>query len=285
MMKSVVITGCSTGLGRAAALHLAGRGWQVFATVRKEADQASLLAEALVSGCQDRLMPVLCDITNAAHVERLRSEVLSAAPRLDALVNNAGTAFPGPLELLPLDELRAQLEINLIAQLAVTQALMPALRAARGTVINVSSIGGRIAYAVLGAYHMSKFALEALSDVLRLEVAPFGVKVVVIKPGSSPTAIWETSLERATGDDGARRIADYAPLAETIRRLALSGAQRGFPPEEFAVLVEHILSQPRPAPRYLLGRSVRWYVLARRLLPDRVWDAILRRVLRWPAVN
>lgn len=280
-MKTVVITGCSTGLGRAAALHLAGRGWQVFATVRREADQASLLAEAAARGWQDRLRPVLCDITDAADVARLGREVLSAAPRLDGLVNNAGTGFPGPLELLPLDDLRAQLEINLIAQLAVTQALMPGLRAARGTIINVSSTGGRIAYPMLGAYHMSKFALEALSDVLRLELAPFGVKVVVIEPGASPTAIWETSLDRVAGGDAARRMAEYAPLAETIRRLALAGAQRGFPPEDFAVLVERILSQRRPAPRYMLGRSVRWYVLARRLLPDRVWDAILRRMLRW----
>lgn len=280
-MKSMVITGCSSGFGRAAALRFAARGWLVFATVRKEADQARLLVEAMAKGWQDRLRPVLCDITNAAHVAHLRGEVASAAPQLDALVNNAGTAFPGPLEFLPLEELRAQLEINLIAHLAVTQALLPPLRAAKGTIINVSSVGGRIAYPLMGAYHMSKFALEALSDVLRVEVAPFGVKVVVVEPGSSPTAIWETSLGRASGDDAASRVADYAPLAATIRRLALAGARRGFPPEDFAALAEHILGQHNPAPRYVLGRSVRLYVLARRLLPDRLWDAILRRALRW----
>jgi NAD(P)-dependent dehydrogenase (short-subunit alcohol dehydrogenase family) len=280
-MKTTVITGCSTGLGRATALHLAERGWQVMATVRKEADEASLLAEAAERGCQERLYMMLCDITRADDVARLRQAVETATPGLDALINNAGTGFPGPLELLPLDDLRAQLEINLVAHVAVTQALLPALRRARGMILNVSSVGGRVAYPITGPYHMSKFALEAMSDALRVEVAPFGVRVVVIEPGSSPTPIWGTSLGRVAGDEAAARVGDYAPLAEAVRRAALGGARRGFPPEDFARLVERILGSRRPATRYVIPASVWFYILARRYLPDRVWDWIVRRALGW----
>jgi NAD(P)-dependent dehydrogenase (short-subunit alcohol dehydrogenase family) len=280
-VKTVVITGCSTGFGRATAHHLAKRGWQVLATVRKAVDQSRMVDEARDRGWQDRLRPVLCDVTKAADVAQLRRELEAATPRLEVLVNNAGTGFPGPLELLPLDDLRAQLEINLVAQLGVTQAMLPRLKEARGMILNISSIGGRIAYPLHGAYHMSKFALEAMSDALRVELAPFGVRVVVVQPGSSPTAIWETSMGRASGDQAPAHIGTYAPLAERVRRIALRGAGRGFPPEDFARLVERIVNSPRPGTRYAIGQSVRFYMWARKLLPDRVWDGLVRRTLNW----
>ena len=197
------------------------------------------------------------------------------------MVNNAGTAYTGPLELLPLVDLRAQLEVNLFGQLAVTKALLPALKAARGAILNVSSIGGRVAFPMHGPYHMSKFALEAMSDVLRLELAPFGVKVVIVAPGASPTAIWDTSLRRAHGSAMFAELGDYAPLAEAVEWFARQSAAGGFPPELFARTVWGILNRRRPAAHYFVPRSAGLVVAARRLLPDWLWDWAARRTLRW----
>lgn len=280
MSKSIVITGCSTGFGRVTALSLAQRGWTVFATLRKETDRANLLAEASERGCAANLQPVLCDITDATQVAELGRTVAAATPRLDALLNNAGTAFPAPLELLSLDELRAQLEINLIGHLAVTQALLPALKAARGTIMNVSSIGGRLTTPVLGAYNISKFALEAMSDVLRVELAPFGVRVVVIEPGGSDTAIWDTSRKRARGAALAPD-SPYRPLAEAIQRFSQRAASGGFPPQLFADTVLKILDDPRPATRYPIPGQVGRTILLRKFIPDKLWDRFLRRSLKW----
>jgi NAD(P)-dependent dehydrogenase (short-subunit alcohol dehydrogenase family) len=277
-MKSVVITGCSTGLGRAAALRLARDGWRVFATVRKPADAASLNAAAHAG----QLETVLCDITRAGDVAALRAVVEARTNRLEALVNNAGTGYPGPLALLPLDDVRAQLEVNTIAHLAVTQALLPLLRRAHGTIIIVSSVGGRVVFPLNGPYHMSKWALEAMSDALRLELAPFGVKVVVVEPGSSPTAIWDTSLNRAAAGAGwPAAWGEYGPLAARVERAARAGAAAGFSPERFGDLVAQILASRRPRARYVLGRTAPWLIRLRRWLPDSVWDWAARRVLRW----
>ena len=280
-MKAIVITGCSTGFGRVTASYLAERGWRVLATVRQEAHRADLLAEARAKGWPDRLVPVVCDITQPADVERLERVVAQEAPSLDALLNNAGTAFAGPLELLPLDDVRAQLEINLFAQLAVTKALLPALKAARGTIINVSSIGGRLTFPMYGPYHMSKFALEAMSEVLRLELAPSRVKVVILAPGSSPTAIWDTALRRAHANPVLADLGDYAALAAAIERHAQQNAASGFPPQLFSRTVLDILSIRRPATIYFVPRSAGLLIAARRLIPDRLWDWGVRRLLRW----
>ena len=280
-LPTVVITGCSTGFGRVTAAFLAERGWRVLATVRQEAQRAELLAEAAGRGYGDRLIPLICDITRPADVERLAQAVAAHGPALNALVNNAGTAYPGPLELLPVADLRAQLEINLLGHFAVTRALLPALKAARGMIINVSSVGGRVAFPLHGPYTMSKFALEAMSDVLRLELAPFGVKVVIIAPGASPTAIWDTSLGRAKASPMYAGLADYAPLAAAVERFARRGAAGGFPPELFARTVYRILNNRRPAAIYFVPRSAALVVAARRLAPDWLWDWAVRRILRW----
>src|SRR5437660_420728 len=200
--KTIVITGCSSGFGRISALELAKRGWHVFATVRKEADQADLLAEAATLGCKENLTPLLGDITQTEQVAALTQTVKEQLATmqtnsLDALLNNAGTASGGPIELVSLDDMRALFEINVIAHVAVIQHFLPLLKEARGTIINVSSVSGRIATPVTGVYSASKFALEAISDALRVELAPFGVRVVLIEPSSSPTNIWKTSIQRA----------------------------------------------------------------------------------------
>ena len=275
--QTIVITGCSTGFGRAAALRMARAGWRVFATVRSAAAAASLQAEA-----GPGLQPVVVDITRVEEVQGLRATVAAETPTLDALVNNAGTGYPGPLALLPLDEVRAQLEVNTVAHLGVTQALLPLLRAARGTLVNVSSVGGRVVFPLNGAYHMSKWALEAMSDALRIELAPLGVRVVVIEPGSSPTAIWDTSLARAlTAGGQARDWDEYAPLAAAVEKAARRGAAAGFPPERFGELVLEIVTSRRPRLRYALGRDAALLMWVRRWLPDAVWDWGVRRRLGW----
>jgi NAD(P)-dependent dehydrogenase (short-subunit alcohol dehydrogenase family) len=276
---AIAITGCSSGFGRVTALRFLRDGWRVVATARQEADRLGLIEDARALGAPNRLAVVLADITRAADVAALRDAVAGAAPELTALVNNAGTAFPGPLELLPLDDLRAQFEINVVAHVAVTQALLPFLKAARGTIINVSSVSGRVAPPYLGAYSASKFALEALSDASRVELAPLGVRVVVIEPGSSPTQIWGTSRARAE-----RRGADtgpYAPLAAAFEERAERLLASGFPPELFADTVARIVSTPTPRARYAIPGSTRRAITMRRFLSDRFLDRRIRRALGW----
>lgn len=278
--KTMVVTGASSGFGRATTLHMARQGWHVFATVRKDADADDLLAEARTHGAAERITPIRCDITDDAHVAALGVAVAEATPRLDALVNNAGTAYAGPLELVPLADLRAQLAVNTVAQVAVTQALLPRIKAAKGTIINVSSVGGLVAGPGMGPYSASKFALEALSDALRVELAHFGVRVVIIEPTGSPTNIWQTSLDRGMSQL-TERGAEYAPLIASLGRFAERGATTGFPAQVFADLVAHIVASPRPRARYLIPtRAGRVFRLAR-VLPSGLVDRIIRRGMGW----
>ncbi len=284
--KSILITGCSTGFGRITALHLATRGWRVFATVRKEADRESLLREwAQLQGpkAAGELAVLLCDITKEADVVELGRAVAAKTSTLDALVNNAGTAYASPLELIPISELRKQFEINVFAQLAVTQTVLPLIKAAKGTILNVSSISGRMTNPISGPYSASKFALEALSDALRVELAHFGVRVVVIEPGSSPTAIWQTGKERAFGAMAEHGLdaGVYQPLIDAALKYVARAEAQGFPPQLFAATVESILKSPHPRARYPIPARVGWLILLRRLAPDWAWDRLLRRILRW----
>src|SRR6476469_4512730 len=178
-MPSILITGAGRGIGRAAALHLAARGWDVTAGVRRAADGEELRSE--------RITPVTLDITDAEQVAALDG-VLPAG--LDAVLNNAGVVVSGPIEALPLDALRRQLEVNVVGQAAVTQAVLPRLRASRGRVLFMSSLSGRVATPMTGAYNSSKCALAGLADALRLELAPWGVRVVLIEPAQTDTALW-----------------------------------------------------------------------------------------------
>lgn len=289
MPKSILITGCSTGFGRLTALHLAKRGWRVFATVRKEADRESLLKEwGEIRELRElkeigELAVFLCDITDEKQVAELRRAVAARTSALDALLNNAGTAYASPLELIPIPELRKQFEINVIAQLAVAQSALPLIKAAKGTIINVSSISGRMTNPISGPYSASKFALEALSDALRVELAHFGVKVVVIEPGSSLTSIWQTGKERAFGAVAEHGIdvSAYQPLIDAALKYVARVEAHGFPPQLFADTVEKILKSPNPRARYPIPAHVGWLILLRRLMPDEVWDRIVRRIVRW----
>mgnify|MGYP001164787299 CR=1 FL=1 len=279
--RAIVITGCSSGFGRVTALHLARHGWFVFATVRKEEDQSDLLSEAARLGCKEQLAVILCDITQPEQVAALSEIVAAETTRLDALLNNAGTAYAAPLELLALDDLRAQLEVNVVAPVSVTQALLPLLKEARGTIINVSSLGGRIATPVVGAYAASKFALEAISDAWRIELARFGVRVVVIEPDSSTTGIWDTSKQRASGRLEAYRDGPYSRLLNATEKMVARIPTTGFPPQLFADTVFKILSTRRPRARYVVPRKSARLIRLRSLLPDSIWDKQIRRMMRW----
>src|SRR3989442_11315522 len=221
----VVVTGASTGLGAAIGRHLAGRrgGFRVFGTVRRAEDEAAL-ERAGVSA-------VRMDVTDSAGIARAREQVeraVAGAP-LAGLVNNAGIPAAGPLELFPLDELRRVLEVNLVGAVAVTQAFLPLLKASRGRIVNMSSVAGRSALPFLGPYAASKFGLEAISDSLRRELLPFGVKVIVIEPGTFKTAIWSKvevmDLHRYAGTP-------YESVLDRFRRGALRGAEQAPPPDK-----------------------------------------------------
>lgn len=278
--KTLVITGCSTGFGRATALRMAGLGWRVFATVRKDADLVALQEEARRLEGDGELVPVLCDITDAAQVASLRGAVSAVVESLDALVNNAGTAYAAPLELLELDDLRQQFEINVVAQISVTQAFLPLLKAAKGTIINISSISGRYAAPVIGPYAASKYALEALSDALRVEMAPFGVRVVLIEPGSSSTQIWATSRQRAEKLNQ-YRDGPYGPLLARVERFINHSEKHGFAPELVAEVIEQALSTARPKARYLVPRREGRVIFARKFVTDRFWDKQVRKMMQW----
>ena len=185
---NIVITGASTGIGRATVLHLDRLGYRVFAGVRREAD-----ADALRNESSDRLTPVFLDVTNIGSIEAAAKTVSAEVGErgLAGLVNNAGVSLGGPLEFVPLDELRRQLEVNTIGPIAVTQHFLPLVRQGRGRIVFVSSINGRISAPTHGPYSASKFALEALADALRMELTPSGIHVSVIEPGAIKASIWE----------------------------------------------------------------------------------------------
>jgi NAD(P)-dependent dehydrogenase (short-subunit alcohol dehydrogenase family) len=274
--RSVLITGASSGIGEATALRLARAGWRVFAGVRADADGDRLRA---AGGGQ--LEPVTIDVTEDATIAAV-AEAFGAEP-LDALVNNAGTALAMPLEFLPLDQLRRQLEVNLVGHVAVTQALLPNLRSARGRIVNVGSIAGRSSLPFLGAYAASKHALEAVTDALRVELRPFGIAVTVIEPGTIATPIWRKGGERF-GELAAQLPAElgelYGSRMEAFRGAAAAAGARAEPAEKVAIVVEHALTTERPRARYVVGRDARLRSLVERLpagLRDRVYERVLLR--------
>jgi NAD(P)-dependent dehydrogenase (short-subunit alcohol dehydrogenase family) len=275
---AVVITGASTGIGRACALDLDSRGFQVFAGVRRDEDAERLRSE------RASIEPVRIDVTDAASIAAARERVEAAVDGkgMAGLVNNAGIAVPGPLEHLPVDELRRQLEVNLVGQVAVTQAFIPMLRTARGRVVNIGSIGGRVALPLLGPYAASKHAMEGITDSLRRELRPWGIQVSIVRPGPIATEIWERGnanadelLERMPG-----AVADYGPAIERARAFAAQRTREAVPPGRVADVVGHALTADKPRTRYLVGPQARMLAAFRAVLPDRWFDALLERASR-----
>jgi NAD(P)-dependent dehydrogenase (short-subunit alcohol dehydrogenase family) len=275
-VKSVLVTGASTGIGRASALRLDAAGWQVFAGVRKEAD-----AEALREAGSENLSPLFIDVTDAGQVAAGAEQIAAQPGGLDGLVNNAGVAIPSPLETMPIDDFRRQVEVNLTAHVAVTQAMLPAIRRAGGRVVFISSIGGRIAFPLTGAYHAAKFGIEAVGDVFRQELRPWGISVSIVEPGSIDTPIWERG-ERTAEEIGARSPLQESLYGETIekyRKVIKATAERGIHPEKVARVIEHALSANRPRSRYLVGLDAKIQARIKPLIPTPVFDRIVARMM------
>ncbi len=271
---TVLITGATSGIGRVTALHLAGRGFRVFAAGRREEALSSLVAE---SGNVVEAIPM--DVTVPAAVEEACREIdrRTHGRGLDALVNNAGYGQGGPLELLSDDELRSQYETNIFGLLRVTRAFLPPMRQrGHGRVVNVGSVAGHLALPFLGAYASTKHALEAISDALRLELRPFGVQVVLIKPGAIRTDFGET--EKAGLRKYAGQESPYAPLIERFMRWHATFHPTAPGPEHVARAIERALTARWPADRYCVPPRTAWLVRMRTMLPTALTDAILNRL-------
>ena len=276
-MPAVLVTGAAKGIGEACVLRLAQHGHQVFAGVRRAQDGAGLRTRA------PGIVPVLLDVTDSAQIAAAATliEQQTGQAGLAGIVNNAGIAVAGPLEFLPVTELRRQFEVNVIGQLAVTQALLPLLRRARGRVVNIGSISGRSTLPMTGAYSASKHALEALSDALRVELLPWGLHVAVVEPGVIATPIWQTSIaaaEHTMAAMPARAIEYYGAILDALKENLGNNAQSGLPPDRVARVVEHALFSSRPRTRYLVGRDARMRLLLEKL-PDRWRDRLIARKL------
>jgi len=268
--RAVVVTGASTGIGRAAVADLVSEGFLVLATVRRLED-----ADALREQFGDSVRPLLMDLLDEDSVRAAGAEVCASGP-LFGLVNNAGAALPGPLEYLPIDTFRRQLEINLTGQLLVTQVMLPALRrsaeeAGDARIVMVGSIGGRIAGPMLGAYHASKHGLVGLTGALRAELAPFRIRVLLIEPGTIATPIWERG--RTHGKElqsrHAHSFARYAKQLEGVQAMAERGARSGQKPSVVARVITEALTSKNPAPRRVVGRDAKVVAGMLRLLPFR----------------
>ena len=268
--RSVLVTGAATGIGRATAELLHARGFRVFAGVRKAEDAASLEAAGI--------RPLFLDVTDEQQVAAAAKAITDDGGGLFGLVNNAGIASAAPLEFVPVPELRHQLEVNVVGQVAVTQAVLPLLRASRGRIVNVTSIGGLIAGQMLGPYNASKFALEAVTHVLRQELAPWGIEVVAIEPGVIATPIWSTSAasaDRMLAPRLAEVTALYGAQIEAAQKMAANGTKHGIAPLEVAKAIEKALTATRPKTRYPVGTDAKIGAALLARLPDRTRDRLL----------
>ncbi|HUE75360.1 MAG TPA: SDR family oxidoreductase [Chloroflexota bacterium] len=277
-LSAVVITGASTGIGRACALHLDRLGFTVFAGVRREAD-----GEVLKSMSSGLLVPILLDVTVDASVEQARQIVAAKVgdSGLVGLINNAGIAIAGPIEFLPIEDLRRQFDVNVVGQVRVTQAFLPLLRTGRGRIVNVGSIAGRNSLPFIGAYNASKSALASLTDALRVELRPWGIEVSLIEPSSIATPIWEKSLataEEIFADSPPAATALYGPALGFLRAIGARAGTTAVSTDQVVRAVVHALTAKRPKTRYLVGKSVRLRV-AFTLLPDRMRDWLVARML------
>lgn len=282
--KRCLITGAASGIGRATALRLVADGWTVLAGVR-----ASAAGEALVSDAAagSRMLPIELDVTEAEQVaaaarrvQELGAGAASVPGGLDALINNAGVGVGGPLELIAAEDLRRQFEVNVYGQVAMTQALLPALRLARGRIVFISSIGGRVVTPFLAPYAASKHAVEAVGDSLRVELRSSGVQVALVEPGSVTTPIWDKGRSDVESVQIPAELEQYYGRVPAAMKKALEDTERrGVPAEQVAATIAGALAATRMRSRYIVGRDARLMLLARRLLPDAAYDRLISRAL------
>jgi NAD(P)-dependent dehydrogenase (short-subunit alcohol dehydrogenase family) len=272
---TVVVTGASTGIGQACALLLDQLGFSVFAGVRQDID-----AQTLKQKASPRLIPVFLDVTDAESIASVVEKVTNTVgdAGIVGLVNNAGIAVPGPLELLAIAEFEHQMQVNVTGQLAVTQAFLGLLRQSRGRIINMGSISGISPTPYLGAYNASKFALEALTDVMRMELRPWGISVSIIEPGSIATPIWDKSLTQSEiGQESLSQSAQelYGRRMNIVRQKMQIIASKGISPEMVAQTVVHALTANKPKTRYLIGQDAKIGALLKHILPDKLHDRLI----------
>lgn len=280
--RAVLITGCSTGIGRATAERLARGGWTVYATARR-VETIKDLADAGA-----RVLPL--DVTDEQSMQDAVETVVAESGAVSVLVNNAGYGLQGPIEETPIEEIRRQFDTNVFGLIRLTQLALPGMRAQRwGRIVNLSSMGGRLTLPGGAFYHGTKHALEAISDVLRFEVRPFGIAVSLVEPGPVATAFGDTALATFNaGGSPESPESDYAAfralLAAKIDE-SYNGprAKRASSPEQIAAVIEKAISARRPKSRYLVGTVARSMVAIRRMLPDRAFDALLRSQFKAPA--
>jgi NAD(P)-dependent dehydrogenase (short-subunit alcohol dehydrogenase family) len=267
----VLVSGASTGIGEATAIGLARRGFVAFAGVRTETDAERLRA------AHANVAPVFLDVTDNGSIDSAVHRVAASGVPLFGVVSNAGIALGGPLEHLPIAELRRQFDVNVFGALALVQAALPHLPAPGGRVVFVGSISGRIAMPYLGPYSASKFALRAFADALRLELAPVGIAVSLIEPGSVNTPIWRKgreSRDRMAQMLGTDARPHYYRALERILKMTETEERGGIPAERVADSIVHALIARRPRENYLLGSAKAGSVLA--ALPTKLRDRILR---------
>ncbi|HJQ43414.1 MAG TPA: SDR family oxidoreductase [Jatrophihabitantaceae bacterium] len=276
-MPNVLVTGAGRGIGKTTTLRLAAAGWDVYAGVRNEADGDALLAEA-----GERVHTLRLDVTSEDDLKMLGGRL---PPELHAVVNNAGIAVGGPIEALRAEALREQLEVNVVGQVAVTQAVLPRLRASRGRIVLVSSISGRISNPNLGAYAASKFALEAIADALRIELHPWRIAVSLIEPGQIDTDIW-----RNAGDVLEETVAGMRPEHRELYAKHIDGMRKAIPlaqrmaasPDGVAKAIEHALTARRPKARYVIGATTKLQIALAGVTPTPMMDASLRKLTGVP---
>ncbi len=274
---AVLVTGASSGIGAAVVERLDRLGFRVLAGVRSDVD-----ADALRASRSSRVTPVRLDVTDPVQIAAA-AEIVGeqAGGRLAGLVNNAGVARGGPLEYLDLEELRDQLEINLIGQLAVTQAMLEHLRRATGRIVMVGSISGRVSAPNLGPYAASKHALAALTESLRAELAAWKIRVALVEPGSIQTAIWDKADDtaaRVRAELPTEAIARYGGLLDHTEAVIAQSKKHAAPASKVADAVEHALTARRPKPTYVVGRDARAAAALLRVLPHRLRAALVRRI-------
>ncbi|MGA2519368.1 MAG: SDR family oxidoreductase [Acidimicrobiales bacterium] len=275
---SILITGASTGIGQACAVAFDRLGWDVFAGVRRDED-----GRRLAAGASDRLRPVILDVTDMSSVEAAAKEIDVAVGEagLTAVVNNAGIAVGGPVEYLAVDEWRRQFDVNVIGPVAVTRAVLPSIRRSgrRGRVVFIGSIGGRVANPFVAPYAASKHAIEAIAESMRHELAPTGIRTVVIEPGAVRTPIWDKGQSDADDIEAgmpAEGLERYGAAIGALRKAMQFQARTGVDPSVVAGVVERAVTSPKPAARYVVGRDAKAMAIAIRFLPDGARDALMR---------
>lgn len=278
--RAVLITGCSTGIGRATAERLARSGWTVYATARRPESIADLAA----AGCTT----LACDVCDEESMRAAVAEVERRSGAVGVLINNAGYGCEGPTEEVALDEVRRQFETNVFGALRLIQLCAPGMRRQGwGKVVNVGSMGGSLVLPGGGVYHATKYALEALSDALRFELRGFGIDVVLIKPGPIKTAFGDTAL--AEVDANTSPASPYEEFRAALKqqiRAAYEGPMAAFaaPPDAVARVIERALDSRRPRARYTVTLAARVLMATRRTLPDRAFDAFMRTQFPTPRV-